>query len=50
MSESRVIEIIVVLICMFIAWAVIRAAPFGDANIKWACMALAAVLAIVYLL
>jgi hypothetical protein len=48
--EHRIIEIIIVLICVGIAFYVIERAPVIDGIFKWGIMALVAVLAIVYLL
>jgi len=50
MSEERILHIILVLVCLGIAFYIIRIAPILDGNIKWAIMALAAVLAIFYIL
>ena len=48
--EHRITEIIVVLICVGLAFYVIERAPFLEGVVKWGIMACVAILAIMYLL
>jgi hypothetical protein len=48
--EHDIIKIIIVLICVGLAFYVIERAPFLEGVVKWGIMACVAILAIMYLL